>query len=163
MLPLIVAMKFTSGFLVWTLAINAGIAAMALWKGPEIYPDHVWVCYAVAVMSALAAGVCLVDLIDVDYGPPRALTAIFCHGMALNLIFAATYRALGLVSDEGLVEASFPTALYFSVVTWTTLGYGDFAPPPQIQLIAAFEAGEGLIFFGLFLGVTINWLNKRMT
>ena len=40
------------------------------------------------------------------------------------------------------------TALYFSVVTSTTLGYGDITLSESWQLLATFEAMGGLILFG---------------
>ncbi len=150
-------------FLVVTLALNGLIAAVALLWGREIIPDNDTNRYAFVLVSLFLAGVCLADLLDVDYGPGMALAAIFLHSVALILIFAAIYRAFGLICENNLVEADFPTALYFSVVTWTTLGYGDFAPPPEIRLIAALEAGLGMIYFGVFLGVAVHWINKRMT
>ncbi len=39
-------------------------------------------------------------------------------------------------------------ALYFSVVTATTLGYGDLTLSAQWQLLSSFEAMGGLILFG---------------
>lgn len=150
-------------FLVVTLALNALIAVVALLWGREIIPDNDTNRYAFVLVTFFLAGVCLVDLLDIDYGPGMALVAIFLHGVALIVIFAAIYSAFGLRDHGTPVEADFPTALYFSIVTWTTLGYGDFAPHSDIRLMAAFEAGVGMIFFGVFLGVAVHWINRRMT
>ncbi len=43
---------------------------------------------------------------------------------------------------------SLETALYFSVVTSTTLGYGDITLSQEWQLLSTFEAMGGLILFG---------------
>lgn len=153
---------FPGRYLFWTLAINLGIVAVAFWKGPEIYPVYLLVCYAAAALSALCFGFCVTEIFAVDFDPRPALAALFLHGTAFILVFAAAYRALGLVRGGKVVEADFPPALYFSIVTWTTLGYGDFAPREQIRLLAAFEAGVGMIVFGLFLGVAVSWINRRM-
>lgn len=52
-------------------------------------------------------------------------------------------------------------ALYFSVVTSTTLGYGDVTLSERWQLLASFQAMGGLILFGastaFLLGVTKSW------
>ncbi len=52
-------------------------------------------------------------------------------------------------------------ALYFSVVTSTTLGYGDITLSERWQLLASFEAMGGLILFGastaFLLGITKSW------
>ncbi len=43
---------------------------------------------------------------------------------------------------------SIERALYFSIVTSTTLGYGDITLSEQWQLLSTFEAMGGLILFG---------------
>jgi hypothetical protein len=42
----------------------------------------------------------------------------------------------------------FRDAIYFSLVTFTTLGYGDIVLDEQGRLIAAFQAANGIIMFG---------------
>ncbi|WP_124816054.1 potassium channel family protein [Burkholderia cepacia] len=45
------------------------------------------------------------------------------------------------------------TSLYFSIVTFTTLGYGDISQKGSwLQLLSAFEAFGGMVLMGLFLG-----------
>ncbi|MBJ6370535.1 ion channel [Sedimentitalea arenosa] len=41
------------------------------------------------------------------------------------------------------------TALYFSMVTFTTLGYGDIILEPDLRIFATFGAVTGLFSFGL--------------
>ena len=55
--------------------------------------------------------------------------------------WAATYMVLGAIQD-------FEAALYFSMVTFTTLGYGDITLAENWRLLAAFEAANGCIVFG---------------
>jgi voltage-gated potassium channel Kch len=54
-------------------------------------------------------------------------------------------------------------ALYFSVVTSTTLGYGDITLSERWQLLASFEAMGGLVLFGastaFLLAVTRTWFS----
>ena len=56
-------------------------------------------------------------------------------------VWAVTYLAVGAL--EGIREA-----LYFSTVTFSTLGYGDITLGEQWRLFASFEAANGLIMFG---------------
>ena len=56
-------------------------------------------------------------------------------------IWAVTYMAVGAIS--GLEKA-----LYFSIVTFTTLGYGDITLHAGWRLLASFEAANGTIMFG---------------
>lgn len=53
----------------------------------------------------------------------------------------------------------FLNALYFSVVTFTTLGYGDISPVGVARFIAAFEAFLGSFTMALFVVVFV----KKMT
>ena len=55
--------------------------------------------------------------------------------------WAALYYTLGEFVD-------FERALYFSVVTATTLGYGDVTLSARWQLLSTFEAMGGLLLFG---------------
>jgi hypothetical protein len=53
----------------------------------------------------------------------------------------------------------FLSCLYYSVVTFTTLGYGDFTPVGLSRAIAAFEAFSGSFTIALFVVVFV----KKMT
>jgi uncharacterized protein YjbI with pentapeptide repeats len=53
----------------------------------------------------------------------------------------------------------FLSCLYYSVVTFTTLGYGDFTPVGVSRAIAAFEAFSGSFTIALFVVVFV----KKMT
>jgi voltage-gated potassium channel Kch len=55
--------------------------------------------------------------------------------------WATTYFMLGVIAD-------FEKALYFSTVTYTTLGYGDVVLEEQWRLLSSFEAANGIIMFG---------------
>ncbi len=44
---------------------------------------------------------------------------------------------------------SMERALYFSTVTFTTLGYGDITLVERWQLLSSFEAANGIILFGV--------------
>lgn len=70
--------------------------------------------------------------------------------------WAAVYLAVGEFTELS-------RALYFSVVTSTTLGYGDITLSERWQLLASFEAMGGLVLFGastaFLLGVTKSWFS----
>jgi hypothetical protein len=66
--------------------------------------------------------------------------------MVVIICYTAIYTWFGVLEERG-----FWTALYFSVVTFTTLGYGDLKPAPTFRLVAASEALAGLLLSGLFL------------
>jgi hypothetical protein len=64
------------------------------------------------------------------------------------LVWALTYLALNAI--EGLEKA-----LYFSMVTFTTLGYGEIVLEEQWRLLSSFEAANGIIMFGWTTAIVI--------
>jgi hypothetical protein len=56
-------------------------------------------------------------------------------------LWAYAYIATGVVAE--LEEA-----VYFSTVTFSTLGYGDITAPPSWRVLAALEAMDGIILIG---------------
>jgi len=64
------------------------------------------------------------------------------------VLWAATYLALDALHD-------FETALYFSMVTFTTLGYGDVVLEDRWRLLSSFEAVNGIIMFGWTTAVVL--------
>jgi hypothetical protein len=73
---------------------------------------------------------------------------MFFVSLAEVLIWACTYLALR--ASEGLEQA-----VYFSMVTFTTLGYGDVLLDERWRLLASFEAANGIIMFGWTTAIVI--------
>jgi hypothetical protein len=85
----------------------------------------------------------------------------------LVVIFLSTclYRVAGSV-NSGLIltydektAAGWSDCIYFSVVTVSSLGYGDIRPVGWGRVIASFEVASGLIILGLW----ISFLASRRT
>ncbi len=77
-----------------------------------------------------------------------------------TLTYASAYRALGLTNGGDVIHDPV-TALYFSIITWTTVGYGDFFPTPEARLIAATEGLLGYIYMAVIVGVTLYVLQEQ--
>lgn len=69
-----------------------------------------------------------------------ALVILYCAGLFY------TYNSIA-----ELEEPSFWTSLYFSAVTFTTLGYGDFQPISEMRWLAGLEAFTGAALMALFI------------
>jgi hypothetical protein len=73
---------------------------------------------------------------------------MFLITLAEVVLWAVVYVGLGAIE-------SFEKALYFSMVTFTTLGYGDIVLPEQWRLLSSFEAANGIIIFGWTTAIVI--------
>ena len=77
----------------------------------------------------------------------------------LVVAFAGAYAALGVDFGEG---ATWLTPFYFSVVTLTTLGYGDIAPTtPLTQAAAMAQVTLGYVLLGGLLSILANKMARR--
>lgn len=56
-------------------------------------------------------------------------------------LYAVVFWAVGAIQE-------FETALYFSTVTFTTIGYGDVVLDSRWRIFGAIEAANGLLLFG---------------
>ena len=73
-------------------------------------------------------------------------------------LWAAAYCVLGAISE---IEE----ALYFSTVTYTTLGFGDIVLEERWRLLSSFEAANGIIAFGwttALLVITIRHVSQSL-
>ena len=108
--------------------------------------------------------------IDIFCGYGEAPMRVIGFSMGLILVCAILYLFTGLSYDSHVHvfnrENDFTTNLflffnciYYSVVTFTTLGYGDFTPIGFSKAIAAIEAFTGSFTIALFVVVFV----KKMT
>jgi Ion channel len=70
--------------------------------------------------------------------------------------YAAAFIAVGAVSD-------FEAALYFSTVSFTSLGYGDIVLDTKWRIFGAIEAANGLILFGWTTAFLMSLMGKLRT
>jgi len=71
----------------------------------------------------------------------ESILMIFVATLLEASAWAVAYLTLGAISGM-------EPALYFSVVTFTTVGYGDVVLTPEWRLLGSFEAVNGIIMFG---------------
>ena len=67
--------------------------------------------------------------------------------------WASVYLLLGAIERMEM-------ALYFSTVTFATLGYGDVVIDERWRLPASFEAANGIIIFGLTTAVVVGTVQR---
>ena len=89
--------------------------------------------------------------ITAGYGESLSRWAVTC--MAVLLGFAATYAVFNLIQPV----INWFDYIYFSIVTFTSLGYGDVHPVGVAgKLVASAEILCGLVLFGLLLSFIAN-------
>lgn len=81
---------------------------------------------------------------------------ILIYGLLNIFIFASLYYSFGLSYKDSVMSGDWTIATYFSIVTWTTLGYGDFLALPELRLVAAFQALMGYIYMAILMGLLLN-------
>jgi voltage-gated potassium channel Kch len=79
-------------------------------------------------------------------GDVRLLSMVMVVMLIGNYVQMALWAALFLLLGE---FEDFTTALYFSGVTFATLGYGDVVLSPQWRLLSPLEAANGILMFGV--------------
>jgi len=87
----------------------------------------------------------------------RSALQLFLIWIGMILLSGVGYWLVALVSNYGLAEEGKPvgtglkgfgTALYFSFVTATSIGYGDILPVGFARVVAVTEAISALLIFG---------------
>ena len=78
---------------------------------------------------------------------------LFLASLLESSIWAYVYVAVGAIED---LEA----AVYFSTVTFTTLGYGDVTLGPDWRLLASFEAASGTMMFGWSTSLVVAFIQR---
>ena len=91
----------------------------------------------------------------------KLIICLLMIGLLCNwvLLYAIAYSYLGLIDGETAVREPI-TCFYFSIVTWTTLGYGDVRPSMDARLVAASEALLGYIWMAFFIGMFALLFNQ---
>ncbi|MBI5753916.1 pentapeptide repeat-containing protein [Candidatus Peregrinibacteria bacterium] len=76
---------------------------------------------------------------------------VFFWSLVVILLFAGLLVAQNGLAQNGIpIKASLPDAIYFSLVTFTTLGYGDFHAIGNMRFLAGAESFIGVILMSLF-------------
>ena len=80
-----------------------------------------------------------------------------CLGIAIE---ASVWAVIYLIMPEITVLPDAQTAFYFSMVTYTSLGYGDIVLSGNLRVLSAVEAANGLIIFGWTTALIFYFIQK---
>jgi voltage-gated potassium channel Kch len=71
----------------------------------------------------------------------RLVSLLLVFHLLEMAIWAAAFTAAGVLPD-------FETSLYYSLKSYTTVGYGDVLPPTSWRLLGPIEAAVGVLMLG---------------
>jgi len=140
-----------------TMAANLLVISAMLTKRDDIVQilPLVWFFGIVSFVASLSV---FAAYFHDDISNLTAWGAILVNGCLTIGVFSAIHAGLGIYDggDPPTITHDPWTGLYFSIVTFTTLGYGDFQPTHDLRLIAGTEALLGYVFLGLMVGIVIH-------
>lgn len=125
---------------------------------------------AIAIlMSLVTATVVVVMLVSVlrdGLGANRktlaVATAAFVGIASITVYFGYIFLALGIKSSDGAAVTNIFDAIYFSVVTWATLGYGDYTPSTvAAKVFVMIESTAGYFVMALLIAAFTESLRRR--
>ena len=97
------------------------------------------------------------------WGGRSAVTRVSLISAVVLLMFLASLLEAGTWAAVYLAVGAIPdleTALYFSTVTFTTLGYGDITLDAGWRLLASFQAANGTIMFGWSTAIVMAVIHR---
>jgi voltage-gated potassium channel Kch len=89
---------------------------------------------------------------------PTIATVIWVLFLMIPIILDVTLWAIFYYAQDAL--PSFEESLYFSTVTFTTVGYGDIVLGTEWRQLATFEAMNGWIIFGWATALIITVVER---
>jgi hypothetical protein len=93
------------------------------------------------------------------------LRIVYINSVVLITIFATIFESLIWSFTYLIIDAfkTFEEAFYFSLITYTTLGYGDVILSNADRLLGAFEAANGVIMLGWSTAIVVTAIQKIYT
>jgi len=73
---------------------------------------------------------------------------------------AQAQDALADEPEEGVDAADIGSVIYYSAITYTTVGYGDITPVGDIRFFAAIEALSGMVLVGWTASVIFTVMHR---
>jgi prepilin signal peptidase PulO-like enzyme (type II secretory pathway) len=151
----------------WCIDCAIGISLIvADWREPLPYSVAAWeIAIVINIVSYLVAIIVTIRVQFIERSQTLRLATIpFILLMILNIVLGYSeqcqiFGVMDALTGAALYDAR--TCFYFSLVTWTTLGYGDFRPTAALRLIAGSEAILGYFSMALFVGGVIYVMGIR--
>jgi len=151
-------MRAIYGYYYLPLAVSVAALCIAIWRPTTVFETGSQLPITVGALGAITIVGGMFEMRGMT--PVRTLLALMIHGTAIIFVFARYYQFSGFAGTSDGQFHRYGEAIYFSVVTWTTLGYGDFAPSEKARALAAAQALLGYVFLGLLVGAAGELLRQ---
>ena len=93
----------------------------------------------------------------------QIIVCFLIHILVTLVAFAFHHYSAGLmIGPKEHVYVFFLDAFYFSVTTFTTLGYGDFQPTPEMRLATSLEALDGMASVAFTISIIFLWCEENL-
>ncbi|MBX2805362.1 MAG: potassium channel family protein [Hyphomicrobiales bacterium] len=126
-----------AGIIIVTIVLLVAFAAAAEWS---LKQEHIWP----------GDGAGLIRFIVILAGISLWLLAAISISVWL---WAVCLLALGAFSE-------FETSMYFALVSFTTLGFGDIILEKEWRILSGLMAANGLVIFGLTTAIFVDFLAR---
>lgn len=150
-----------------TAAFVLFLVSGSVWIGmARLLPEGVPRSVVIVGMGAVFAGVFVWLLVERVRLILEGRGSMLRHGVVavtelalLLCAFAAVYQMVGIQDNTrpgGQVSHAYFDSLYYSIVTFTTLGYGDFYPRGVGRVLAGIQALTGYVILGMIASTTAS-------
>lgn len=126
-------------------------------KGSQLLIFEIFFLIIFAILGFASLQNALDDMRQGNYFFP--VCSLFAWLGFFITVYAQIYKEFGLIDGSHPVTR-ISDFLYFSIITWTTVGYGDIKSTVACRLFTASEALLSYIFMGIFIAVFFSALNS---
>lgn len=96
-------------------------------------------------------------------GKQGSLVSVLLILRVVSVLLVLHWVEAGIWAGFFLVSEALPdleTAMYFSLTSYTTLGYGDVVLPASWRLLGPFEGAVGILMFGWSTGIMVAAITR---
>jgi hypothetical protein len=137
---------------IW-LSLALSVILIITWSRGWRLPAAVFIVLFMGVAAVFTGGALISARKDFSTGQRFYGLFVTFVGILCGIFsFASLYETLG-IKDSGNGQAIYDrvSCLYFSIASWTTLGYGDVFPTLEGRLYAASESLVGYVAMALLM------------
>lgn len=105
----------------------------------------------------------LFDLLTLEKTTTDSLCAAVVGYLMIGAAFAEVYRVVNQLSTDAFIGLGSPEGLsYFSIVTLTTMGYGDILPNSQVtKSLVILEAVTGVFYMAVLVSHLVSGISHN--